>query len=307
MGSSRPKAALFVNAAASGRGRVGDAASILAKHFELAFHALPSAAALHNRAAFEARQGCQLVIAAGGDGTVNIVVNALAGTGAALGILPIGTANDFARHLGIPQNAEAAARCIIAGRTRRFDVIAVNGRRFCTVGGVGLATECALSANRLRSAGHPLRWMARGLGTAIYPIIAVSKILLGKPGACELNLTWTEPGSRQPAMKVQVPALFIANQRGMGGGLNLPVEACNDDGRFEICLVERASRFRLLRTGLALKLDRPVEPRVMAVHRAPCLRMESPQELGFFGDGELLCVGKHFDLEVLAGALAVVH
>ena len=295
------------SAAASGHGRLGDAAAILAQHFELAFHALPSAATMHDKAAFEARQGGRLVIAAGGDGTVNVLVNAMAGTDAALGILPIGTANDFARHLGIPQNAEAAARGIIAGRTRRFDVIAVNGRRFCTVGGVGLATECALSANRLRSAGHPFRWMARGLGTAIYPVIAISKILLTKPDACELKLTWTEPGSRQPALQVQVPALFIANQRGMGGGLNLPVEACNDDGQFEICLVERASRFGLLRTVLALKLDRGVEPRVMSVHRAPCLRLESRQELGFLGDGELLCVGRHFELEVLAGVLEVVH
>ena len=299
---------MFVNPAATrGRRQLGEARTILARHFDLVVHDTTSAEAMFELAARESRQGCGLIIAGGGDGTINVIVNAIAGTGATLGILPMGTANDFARQLGLAQNLEVAARRIVSGRLKNVDVIAVNGRRFCTVGGLGLVTECAMSANRLKAAGHPLRPIARCFGSAIYPVVAVAKILLGGRCTWDLNLEWTEPGNKKSAtLRATLHGMFFANQRVLGGALTLPADSCNDDGLVDLCVMHAGHRLRLLGTVLALRTARPVDRRVISVHRASRVRIESGIELGFLGDGELLCAGRHFELEVIAGGLPVI-
>lgn len=90
------------------------------------------------RASDLVKQGARLVIAAGGDGTVSAVAGALAGSDAALGILPLGTLNHLARDLGIPPDLNEAAAIIAAGRERRIDLAEVNGRAFVNNASIGL-------------------------------------------------------------------------------------------------------------------------------------------------------------------------
>ncbi|WP_037499339.1 diacylglycerol/lipid kinase family protein [Sphingomonas jaspsi] len=79
-----------------------------------------------------------LVIAAGGDGTISAVAGALAGSDTALGVMPLGTLNHFARDLGIPANAAGAAAVIAAGHRMRVDVAELNGRTFINNSAIGL-------------------------------------------------------------------------------------------------------------------------------------------------------------------------
>src|SRR5687767_8258161 len=72
--------------------------------------------------------GSRIIIAAGGDGTVSTVASALTGTDVALGVLPLGTLNHFAKDLRIPNELEQAAKTIVAAETVRVDVAEVNGR-----------------------------------------------------------------------------------------------------------------------------------------------------------------------------------
>src|SRR5689334_21725474 len=90
-------------------------------------------------AADAARRGVDVVAAAGGDGTVNEVVNGLDGFDVPLGIIPLGTANDFAKQVGIPADADHAMDVILQRKPRRLDTASLNGRRFLnvSVGGVG--------------------------------------------------------------------------------------------------------------------------------------------------------------------------
>ena len=90
------------------------------------------------RAADHVKRGADLIIAAGGDGTVGAIAGVLAGSDAAMGILPLGTLNHFARDLGIPPDLEDAARVIASGRERRVDIAEVNGRAFVNNASVGL-------------------------------------------------------------------------------------------------------------------------------------------------------------------------
>ena len=90
-------------------------------------------------AADAARRGVDVVAAAGGDGTLNEVVNGLDGYDVPLGIIPVGTANDFAKQVGIPGDADHAMDVILRRKPRRLDTASLNGRRFLNVstGGVG--------------------------------------------------------------------------------------------------------------------------------------------------------------------------
>src|SRR5678810_924002 len=90
-------------------------------------------------AADAARRGADVVAAAGGDGTINEVVNGLDGYDVPLGIIPVGTANDFARQVGIPGDADHAMDVILQRKPKRLDTASLNGRRFLNVstGGVG--------------------------------------------------------------------------------------------------------------------------------------------------------------------------
>ena len=85
-----------------------------------------------------ARDSCEVIVAAGGDGTINSVAAAVLDTDKVLGVLPLGTLNHFAKDLGIPIELETAARTIIAGHTTEVDVAEVNGRVFLNNSSLGL-------------------------------------------------------------------------------------------------------------------------------------------------------------------------
>ncbi|HEV8629734.1 MAG TPA: diacylglycerol kinase family protein [Thermoanaerobaculia bacterium] len=85
--------------------------------------------------------GAELVIAGGGDGTVSAVAGALAGSDAALGVLPLGTFNHYARDLGMPEELHAAAAALAAATPRCLDLAEVNGHRFINNSSLGFATQ----------------------------------------------------------------------------------------------------------------------------------------------------------------------
>src|SRR5271165_2908890 len=94
------------------------------------------------------------VVAGGGDGTINAVAGALAGSGTALGILPIGTLNHFAKDVGIPLGLEAAIRNIFTGRVAEVDVGEVNGRVFVNNSGIGLYPRIVRQREEQQREGH---------------------------------------------------------------------------------------------------------------------------------------------------------
>ncbi|HTL29718.1 MAG TPA: diacylglycerol kinase family protein, partial [Tepidisphaeraceae bacterium] len=93
---------------------------------------------IHDAAKAAVGEGFDCVVAGGGDGTVNAVACALIGSDVALGVLPLGTLNHFAKDLGIPIVLEEAARLICEGKSRRIDVAEVNGRLFVNNSSIGI-------------------------------------------------------------------------------------------------------------------------------------------------------------------------
>ncbi len=110
----------------------------------------------------EAATTSDVVVAAGGDGTVNAVASVLAGTTVRLGVLPVGTLNHFAKDMKLPSGLNEAASVIVAGRATDVDVAEVNGRLFVNNSSIGVYPSAVEIREQLREAGHG-KWSAMAI------------------------------------------------------------------------------------------------------------------------------------------------
>jgi diacylglycerol kinase (ATP) len=264
-----------------------------------------AAAIVHERMALEQRPA--VVIAAGGDGTVRLVAQELAGTGVPLGVIPLGTANDFARANGIPDDVAGALDRIVRRSTRAIDLLEVNGRPFVTAGGIGIGAHSALVVPWIKAL-HPLaRIAADSLGSGVYRIAAGANVMF-RPGLTErVRLTWRVPGeATDQSTELQTQGVFIANQRTLGGGMALPVPADNADGALDVCVVHDVARVRLLVALASLLRGSAIASNVFSAWRAVRVTIETDKRSAFFGCGDLLTEGTKFEVRVVPGALRVL-
>lgn len=183
-----------------------------------------------------AKRGARLVVVGGGDGTLGAVAGALVDTDAALGVIPLGTGNQFARDLGISSNVTSAAAVIAGGREERVDVGAIGGRCFLNTATVGLTTRIAdeLSVERKRA-----------LGRFSY-MIAVARAL---PRTRPFRACLRTAEGEQCFEALQV---VIGNGRFHAGPFPLAPDASITDGRLVVYVLACRSRWQLLRYALSL-------------------------------------------------------
>jgi YegS/Rv2252/BmrU family lipid kinase len=163
-----------------------------------------------------------LVILGGGDGTLNAAAPALVQTGLPLGILPLGTANDLARTLGLPGTPEGAAHVIAAGHTRAIDLGEVNGIVYFNVASIGFSATLA----RRLTAEAKRKWGVGGYALAAARLLAESR-----PFRVEID----HDGTTDRARTLQVS---VGNGRYYGGGMAVAEQAKADDGRLDVYSLE---------------------------------------------------------------------
>ncbi len=243
----------------------------------------------------------RLVVAVGGDGTVSRVINACEPHSLRLGLIPRGSANDLGTELAIPVDLAQAFRVIQGGRFADIDLITVNGARFATCGGLGLATDVAARANRWKErAGWPGR-VARRLGPLVYPLAALAETRAS--GRRVIRATIRTAGFTR---RVDLTTVLISNQPRFGGRFSASPLASNQDGDLHLCgLLAPRSQTRLLR--LCLEIYRGTAGRCPEIlqFRARSVSIDTEEEVTFFGDGEALARGRQFHIEVLPRALKV--
>lgn len=269
---------------------------------------------LHPRSAGEGSElarraaagGATLVVAAGGDGTVNSVAAGLAGTGVAMGILPLGTANDLARELGIPRDLDAAAQRLVEGTPRSVDLGEVNGRPFCTVGGNALTAQTTLMVSRLKSGAPVVRHATDLFGRQIYRVASAINLLGRRRVSQATEVAYTAPDGSRHRIAGPSHTIFVANHHTLGGGLVLPTGSRGDDGVLEIAVVPLRSRPSLLVNFARLAAGKPIPPGVLQTVRAIRAEITTERDDEFVADGELLATGRRFDVGVRAGALRLV-
>ena len=174
---------------------------------------------------------CDLVIVGGGDGTLNAAASALVYTGLPLGVLPLGTANDFARTMNIPLDPLKAAELIVQGRTKHVDLGEVNGHLFFNVASIGFSAE--LAAELTEHAKK--RWGVLGYGIVAARILLRSRLFtayLDHDGATE---------------KIRTMQVSVGNGKHYGGGMTVEEKASADDGWLDLYSLEVDHWWRLLR------------------------------------------------------------
>lgn len=191
------------------------------------------------RAAIEA--GVDAVAVAGGDGTVNLALQEVAGTGIPLGIIPSGTGNDLATTLGLRElDATAAADAIAGGRTRTFDLARVT-RADGTHAHFGTVLASGFDS-RVNDRANAMRW-PRGGSRYTIALLAEFATLAGIPYEVDLERA---DGSRERVSGDLVMAT-VGNGRTYGGGIPICPDADPDDGLLDVVLVRPGGRLRLLR------------------------------------------------------------
>ena len=180
------------------------------------------------------------VVLGGGDGTLNAAAPGLIDTRLPLGVIPLGTANDLARTLGIPLDVEEAAQVVAAGRLHRIDLGEANGHPFFNVASVGFGVDLTRALTR----DSKRRWGV--LGYAVAGLRAIRRL---RPFRVEI----LQDGTSQVSRTVHVS---IGNGRHYGGGMTVSENARIDDGRLDVHSLEVRSLWRLLLLLPALRSGR---------------------------------------------------
>lgn len=175
------------------------------------------------------RNRYSLVVSVGGDGLVNQVANELVGSDTALGIIPVGVGNDFARGLGIPLNIDRACAALARGQLRRVDVAQANERYFFSVAVMGFAAQVNRRANQLQ----------RFRVNALYTVLTVASVFLETPVAFTVHYD----GQTRRCFSWLIA---VANTWSCARGMALVPAARPDDGLLDACLVNGMGKWELL-------------------------------------------------------------
>jgi diacylglycerol kinase (ATP) len=239
-----------------------------------------------------ARAGMDVVVAAGGDGTVNEVVNGLvrAGGETSLGVVPLGTANDFATSLGIPVEIEAALRLAASGTARPVDIARVNRRCFINVSTGGFGADSSQSAGR---------GLKKHLGGLAYILSGVENIVNFDVHHGRFLVDGTE-------VYAGGFVFFAAgNARQTGGGTPLTPLAQMGDGRLDIMLVHEMSRLQFMALLPEIRAGTHLDSPHVSYHRGDELVVECDAPLLVNADGEHVA-GESFRYDIMPRPLYVV-
>jgi YegS/Rv2252/BmrU family lipid kinase len=237
--------------------------------------------------------GYEFLILGGGDGTVSSVVDFLADRGTLLGLLPLGTANDFARTLDIPEDIEEACKLIANGNVVDIDLGLAGDNFYVNVASVGLSVE----ATRALSP-----WLKKSTGPLAYPVAAIRAFLKHEPFSAKL--TFPE-GDHEPVEYDRLLQVAVGNGRFYGGGMIVALESGIDDKTLDIYAIDLGRRrdligaVRYLKSGDFIKTD--------GVHnfRTPRVRLETDPDLPVNIDGEVVTRTPQ-DFSVAQNALSVL-
>ena len=215
--------------------------------------------------------GAKTVIAWGGDGTINEVGTALAGSRAVLGVIPAGSGNGFASEIGVPTMPDAAIDVALHGRDRPIDAGELNGRLFFNIAGIGFDAVVAEQFNR-QSLGR------RGMGP--YVRIGLREAFRYRGAGYRIVLD-------QEEFVTNALLIAFANGREYGNHICLAPHARMDDGKLEALIVEDRTPLARLWSGRHLAFgsaDRAARVIARSVRSA---RVEADGELLYHLDGEV--------------------
>lgn len=286
--------------AASGKGAAGDAAEQLSRIFAAAGReARITLAEGGEQIAAAARKavkdGCETLVAGGGDGTINTAAAAVVGRQVSLGVLPLGTLNHFAKDLAIPPGLEDAANVVIQGQVCEVDVGEVNGRIFLNNSSLGVYPAIVRLRERYQASGRG-KWIAalwasltvlrRNPFMAVRIIVDEQAVVRRTPflfvGNNEYRMIGLQAGSRESLVGGQLAVYVLSTERRVGLlrlGWQVLRKGAEEVKELDLLTVEKAtietrrSRLQVALDGEVVRLESPLEYQI----RPAALRVHVPE------------------------------
>lgn len=245
-----------------------------------------------------AEQGKKTVVAVGGDGTVNEVINGLMQSGGkpALGILPIGTGNDFAFGAGVPLDLQAACRAVSRNQSRVLDlgwVRADNEEARYFGNGVGIGFDAIANIE-----SHKLKWLR---GMLVY-LVAVLKTLAIYYDTPQTTILVDGQQICQPCLMIS-----IMLGRRLGGGFYITPDSMMDDGLFDLCIAPKIPRHEMVAfVPRFMRGTHVTDPRLI-LDRGQRVTVVSESPWAAHVDGEIYGVGaQRYEMKLLPRRLRLI-
>lgn len=215
-------------------------------------------------------RGIHVVIAGGGDGTINEVIQELAGTETALGVLPLGTVNIWAREVGIPLDIAGAQRVLVEGQIRHVDLGKLDDRYFLLMAGIGMDGEITHAverkpAKRLGVLGYLLVGTWLGLGYPAYRAAIEVDGLLFKTNALQI---------------------VIGNTQLYAGAIKYTWQARCNDGLLDLCIVRKQGMFGRILVALDFLLGREQRRQWVRYETSKAIKIFTRKPVAIQIDGE---------------------
>ncbi|MFJ7494836.1 diacylglycerol kinase [Streptomyces sp. NPDC097727] len=271
---------LFVNPTA-GRGRGAHAAQPAASALRDAGFSVRTVLGVDaddalRRAREAVAGGTGALIAVGGDGMMSLALQAVAGTTTPLGVVAVGTGNDFARALGMPIRDPAAAGRLAAealkgGTGREIDLGRVGERWFGSVLASGFDS-------RVNDRGNRMRWVG---GRFKYDLAIVAELAAFKPIPYRIRL------DGGPVREIEATLIAVGNGSTYGGGMRICADAVMDDGLFDVTVVGDCSRTTLLKVFPRVYKGTHLSHPEVTVHRVSSIELAAA-DVTAYADGEQL-------------------
>lgn len=219
-----------------------------------------------------AQAGYNAVVAVGGDGTLNEVVNGVGLGGVPVGLIPLGTGVDFPRTAGLPKRPQDALDVVLSGRVTHIDVGIVNGRLFCNVAGTGFDAQVAARVNET----------GKKQGGAIPYVKAVFETLFTYENA---PLRITLDGVTH---EVRSLLMAVGNGRFLAGGMMICPQADLRDGQFDVVIAGDIGKIGTILTLPRVFNGSHLKHPKVSYHRARQVVVEGPSHLRIQADGEMV-------------------
>lgn len=244
------------------------------------------------------------VLSVGGDGTVNTIIQRLAGTDISLLVVPGGTANDFARVLGSSSNIKRITQTIRQNVKKKIDLISINGIFMATNGGIGFAAEVAREINELRINYPQFKNVMKLSGKNIYSVFLAKKLIMKDIKSYKFHIQ-----SEEFTETLFSPLILINNQPALAGNFVVAPKTSHQDGKVNITIFKHQNRLELVYCILKiLSGNYPADDKNLIsfeTTEAKIDLLDNENGLSFFGDGEFFNKSKTWDIKCHENFLSV--
>jgi diacylglycerol kinase family enzyme len=234
-----------------------------------------------------AKDGADLVLACGGDGTVTAAAAGLTGTGIPLAVIPLGTGNLLARNLGLPMDLGDALAVALTGSIRQLDAGMANGSLFLAMAGLGL------DAKMLDGTSEPVK---KRFGWGAY-VASALRHLRDRPMLVSLRI------DSSPPLRRRASGVIVGNVGALQGGLPLLPDARPDDGRLDLVVFAARGWGSWLAVAMHVLLRRPGESAQVTSRTFAELRIDTDRAQLWELDGEVMGHTRQLVITIRPGTL----